>query len=86
MYNICGSGSEASGLSLILTHLMPFPPIDGVTELSGCPWVKKLLMFAFVVIDGDDYIAARDPLGIKPLYYFNDGNKIVFASVEIDFN
>jgi asparagine synthase (glutamine-hydrolysing) len=25
--------------------------------------------FAFVVVNGDNYMAARDPLGLKPLYY-----------------
>lgn len=29
-------------------------------------------IFAFVVIDGDDFIAGRDPLGVKPLYYGKD--------------
>lgn len=38
-------------------------------------------MFAFVVIDGDDYIAARDPLGIKPLYYgIDERGRKYFAS------
>ena len=38
-------------------------------------------MFAFVVIDGDDYIAGRDPLGVKPLYYgLDDRGRIYFAS------
>jgi asparagine synthase (glutamine-hydrolysing) len=38
-------------------------------------------MFAFVVIDGDDYIAGRDPLGIKPLYYgLDDRGRMYFAS------
>jgi asparagine synthase (glutamine-hydrolysing) len=29
-------------------------------------------MFAFVVVDGDRFLAARDPLGIKPLYVGRD--------------
>jgi asparagine synthase (glutamine-hydrolysing) len=37
--------------------------------------------FAFVVIDGDDYMAARDPLGVKPLYYgLDERGRIYFAS------
>ncbi len=38
-------------------------------------------MFAFVVIDGDDYIAGRDPLGIKPMYYgLDERGRIYFSS------
>ncbi len=38
-------------------------------------------MFAFIIIDGDNYIAGRDPLGIKPLYYgLDERGRIYFAS------
>ncbi len=38
-------------------------------------------MFAFVVIDGEDYIAGRDPLGIKPMYYgLDERGRMYFAS------
>jgi len=37
-------------------------------------------MFAFAIFDGDDYMLARDPIGIKPLYYgYVDGN-LYFSS------
>ncbi|TDW52566.1 asparagine synthase (glutamine-hydrolysing) [Flavobacterium sp. 270] len=37
--------------------------------------------FAFVVIDGDNYIAGRDPIGIKPLYYgLDERGRIYFSS------
>lgn len=37
--------------------------------------------FAFVVIDGDDYIAGRDPMGVKPLYYgMDERGRMYFAS------
>ncbi len=37
--------------------------------------------FAFVIIDGDNYMAARDPLGVKPLYYgLDERGRIYFAS------
>lgn len=38
-------------------------------------------MFAFVIINGDDFMAARDPLGIKPFYYgLDERGRIYFAS------
>ena len=38
--------------------------------------------YALVLYDGEKkkFIAARDPIGIRPLYYGYDGNAIVFAS------
>lgn len=39
--------------------------------------------FALIIYDGDtkEYIAARDPIGIRPLYYgYSDSGAIVFAS------
>jgi asparagine synthase (glutamine-hydrolysing) len=37
--------------------------------------------FAFVVVDGDDYMAARDPLGVKPLYHgLDERGRIYFSS------
>jgi len=29
-------------------------------------------VFAFVIVDGDDFIVGRDPIGVKPLYYGQD--------------
>jgi len=37
-------------------------------------------MFAFAVFDGDDFMLARDPIGIKPLYYGFKKGSIYFAS------
>ena len=39
--------------------------------------------FAFVVVDGDDYIAGRDPLGVKPLYYGMDERGRMYFSSEM---
>jgi asparagine synthase (glutamine-hydrolysing) len=38
-------------------------------------------MFAFVVTDGERFLAARDPLGIKPLYVgWGEATGVWFAS------
>jgi asparagine synthase (glutamine-hydrolysing) len=45
---------------------------DCVYDLDG--------MFAFAIYDGDNYMLARDPIGIKPLYYGYVDNKLYFSS------
>lgn len=37
-------------------------------------------IYAFVIIDGTNVFAARDPLGIKTLFYTNYNNRLLFAS------
>ena len=56
----------------VILHLYQEKGTDCVKELDG--------MFAFAVFDGDNFMMARDPIGIKPLYYgYQDGN-LYFAS------
>ena len=50
--------------SEVIVHLYEEFGYDFCNKLDG--------IFAFVVIDGDDFIAGRDPLGVKPLYYGKD--------------
>ncbi len=40
-------------------------------------------VFSFVVVDGDDFIVGRDPIGIKPLYYGQDIEGRWFFSSEM---
>ena len=58
----------------VITHLYEDHGEDCVNLLDG--------MFAFVLFDSRKriFLAARDPLGIKPLYYARDGQKQYFAS------
>ncbi len=59
--------------SEVIVHLYEEFGYDFCNKLDG--------MFAFVVINGDDYIAGRDPLGVKPLYYgLDERGRIYFAS------
>lgn len=47
----------------------------------GKEFVRHLKgMFAIVIIDKDQILLARDKFGIKPLYYFQLGNRLIFGS------
>jgi len=47
----------------------------------GKDFVKHLKgMFAIVIIDKDQIILARDKFGIKPLYYYQTGDRLIFGS------
>lgn len=45
---------------------------DFVNHLKG--------MFAIVIVDQDQILLVRDRFGIKPLYYHQSGNKLIFGS------
>jgi len=57
----------------VALHLLRERGPHALDELEG--------MFAFLAAAEDGtFIAARDPVGIKPLYWARDGEKVVFAS------
>ena len=56
----------------VILHLFRKKGTDCVKELRG--------MFAFALFDGDDFMIARDPIGIKPLYYGYYNGRLYFAS------
>ncbi len=59
--------------SEVIVHLYEEYGYDFLNKLDG--------VFAFVVIDGDDFIVARDPIGVKPLYFGQDAaGRYYFAS------
>ncbi len=50
-------------------------------EEEGIAGLKKLIgMFALAIAGPDELVLARDPLGIKPLYYVENDDTIHFAS------
>ncbi len=55
-----------------IVHLYEERGTDTVSRLDG--------MYAFLIADGADLFAARDPIGIKPLYYGKRGGDLLFAS------
>jgi asparagine synthase (glutamine-hydrolysing) len=58
--------------SEVILHLYEEKGPSCVEDLDG--------MFAFVMTDGERLLAARDPLGIKPLYVAHDEGGMWFAS------
>ncbi|MDY6836737.1 MAG: asparagine synthase B [Thermodesulfobacteriota bacterium] len=56
----------------VILHLYEEKGPECVRELDG--------MFAFAVFNGDDFMLARDPIGIKPLYYGYYNDNLYFSS------
>ncbi len=70
---LCGGHTfSTSSDSEVALHLYEEDNRKMVSRLDG--------MFAFILSDGEDFFAARDSLGIKPLYYGRSGERTVFAS------
>lgn len=69
-----GQHFDTSSDTEVLLKLLIQNGVDAIHHLNG--------MFAFVFHDRETnhWIAARDPFGIKPLYYCNVGNELLFAS------
>ncbi len=56
----------------VILHLYREKGADCVKDLDG--------MFAFAAFDDEDFILARDPIGIKPLYYGRKNGSLYFSS------
>ncbi len=58
--------------SEVVLHLYREKGAACVADLDG--------MFAFAIFDGEDFMLARDPIGIKPLYYGTVDGRLYFSS------
>lgn len=56
----------------VILHLLEQEHPTAIGLLDG--------MYAFCCAGDDFFVAARDPIGIKPLYWACDGRRVVFAS------
>ncbi len=63
---------QTSSDSEAILRLYEDKGIAAIEELDG--------MYAFAIADGENLFVARDPIGIKPLYYGEMGGAWVFAS------
>ncbi|MEP6262412.1 MAG: asparagine synthase B [Gillisia sp.] len=66
---------RTTGDSEVIVHLYEKYGYDFVDKLDGD--------FAFVVVDGNDFMAARDPIGVKPLYYGKDSKGALWFASEM---
>jgi asparagine synthase (glutamine-hydrolysing) len=55
-----------------ILHLYQRHGLEAVRHLEG--------MYAFAIVDGERLVLARDPIGIKPLYYAEEVDGFYFAS------
>ncbi|WP_372917459.1 asparagine synthase B [Salegentibacter sp.] len=70
-----GHQFRTTGDSEVIVHMYEKYGYEFVDKLDG--------VFAFVVVDGKDFIAARDPIGVKPLYYGTDEDGAIWFASEM---
>ncbi len=61
--------------SEVIVHLYEEKGYDFCNLLDG--------VFAFVLVDGDKFMAGRDPIGVKPMYYGKDKEGRMYFSSEM---
>jgi len=68
-----GRSFRTTGDSEVIVHLYEKYGYDFLGKLDG--------VFSFVIVDGEDFMVGRDPIGVKPLYYgTDDSGALWFAS------
>ena len=66
---------RTTGDSEVIVHLYEEFGYEFLDKLDG--------VFSFVIVDGEDFIVARDPIGVKPLYYGTDADGAMWFSSEM---
>lgn len=61
--------------SEVIVHLYEEFGDDICNKLKG--------VFGFIVLDGKDFLIARDPIGVKPLYWGKDASGAIYVSSEL---
>jgi len=83
IYNYPKLRSELEGLGhRFVSHSDTEVLLHGYREwgLEVLDRLRGMFAFALHVADRNELLLARDPFGIKPLYFANDGRRFVFAS------
>jgi asparagine synthase (glutamine-hydrolysing) len=70
--NLMGHTFSTKSDTEVILHLYEDMGAELLHKLNG--------MFAFIIYDNGEIFAARDRIGIKPLYYGYSGSNIIFAS------
>ena len=72
--HLSGTGFRGHSDTETLLHLLATSGADAVRDLNG------IFTFAWLDLAARRLVLARDPFGVKPLYYFANGNQFCFAS------
>jgi len=81
IYNYQYWREQLTGLGYTFTTGTDTEVVWALYHEYGPYFVEKLKgMFAIAILDGDKLILVRDRMGIKPLYYYQQSDKMAFAS------
>jgi len=81
IYNVTSLRAELIANGIALHTDLESEIVAKLYKLHGPTFVKLLKgMFAIAIVTKDSLVLARDRFGIKPLYYINAGDRVLFGS------
>jgi len=81
IYNIGELRAELVAAGFIFHTDLEAEVVAKMYACYGIDFAERLKgMFAIAILDGNRLVLARDRFGIKPLYYTNAGQKVIFGS------